>query len=1028
MVEVLSAFPARPPTPPRTSSHALFGGEVDGAQDQRGLLDTPGESPSSTNESTALRSGERSKKVNFSPWTNYIKAPTFPNAAPTSKTSLRSLPPSNECKPSKSILKATNNTVFSPPTNGAPHTTESLAMLLDSVTQQLAGESLSSRLDAYMHLVGALKAYEGLPEEPAMVAKLGLMTQFIQRDMCRDLEKGGPLETNLVIHALKLAIFLVWNKRLSEQLSDDFRNFIVDHSITSLQNARVHKSVSNHFMHILSNATENFVMSNSRLSRILSVLSDITDRVNGNGIVYQRLSIYQNVLSQSKTTMASQPALWIEHLISGLLHHLKDTRWKAIGLGMRASMEIGPNTVVSNTIRDIFDKRLDQGRKLVSEICERMSRMMSSAETGVHVPQIWSIIVLLLRSKRFNIDQWEHFKEWVLVLQKCFNCSEPEIKRQAILGWNRFVFAINSNESTSHSMIRMLGKPIFSQFERRKYDKLGASTSQLPLSSYYNLLYYGFRPSTSYQHLDIVWEEYVSQPFANIFAPNPNLNERACQVLSFLLWNPQPKVWTENKINEQSRIVPESLPCLDCKWVRSRLLSVLKVFEILFKTSVWNCDTIDESCIAIAWINLSSALSDASSKEIKPSAELMQAIASVLGLFRRLWNGAPSSLNGAKGSATVAFLDRFRFLSTSIISAIGPLPFTDKLLLKTAGETFQAANTPTRRHSLTDTNLDTPFMHLLRLISSSPDLSEPPPPSYLSLIDGLLEAASKGRLSRGSRLDFFEKCADIQSNEPEIPSVDRPNSARYIWEATAKLAQDCLQSFPMETVRDRDGSVSRDYENAIKILSRGLRFPDAHLKWNLLLDAFVRVVRTERGDHGIAKYIIEPLAEDLKQLGLNQVCVPLKSLINHALSLPYHQQNKSRSRSVGFHHGSPVPDQLLFPHKLLELINEVLSESYQKFKNNENTLITEVIESLTSFLGSGILSFRSAVLERLQGPLAFWLRDNSRHLTMENGADSRVLTAVSTISACFLIHCGLTYSVSYPYFGDCKCFANSRVP
>ncbi|KAL1964593.1 hypothetical protein VTN77DRAFT_6767 [Rasamsonia byssochlamydoides] len=994
MVEVLSALPARPPTPPKTSSHAFFDGEVDGAQGRPGLLNTPGDSPSSTNESTGLRSAGRTKRVNFSPWTNYIKPPTFSNSTSASKTGLRSLPPSNECKPSKSILKTTNNTVSPSPSNEAPQTTESLAMLLESVTQQLAGESLSSRLDAYIHLLGALKAYEGVPEEQAMIGKLGLMTQFIQRDVCRDLEKGGPLETNLVIHALKLTIFLIWNQALSVQLSDDFRNFIVDQSINSLQDAKVPKSVLTHYMHILS--TQNFpakIMTNSRLSRILSVLGDVTDRVNGNGIVSQRLSVYQRVLTQSKTTMASQSALWIEHLISGLLHHLKDTRLKAISLGTQASVALGPNITVSNTIRDIFNKHLDQGRKLVSEICERMSRMMSSTESGVHVPQIWSIIVLLLRSKRFNIDQWEHFKEWVLVLQKCFNCSEPAIKAQAILGWNRFVYAISPSESTSHSMIRMLSKPILSQFERKKHDKPGAATSQLVLSSYYNLLYYAFRPSTSHQHLDLIWEEYITQPFANIFAPNPNLNERACRALSSLLWSPQPKVWTENKINEAGKIEPESLPSLDCKWVRSRIVSVLKVFEILFKSSIWDRGVIEESGIAIAWINLSRALSDASNKEIKPSVELMQAIASVLGLFQRLWNGAPSSLNASADE----FLDRFRFLSTSFISAIGPLPFTEKLLLKTAQETFQTANTPTHRHSPTDTNLDTPFMHLLRLISSSPDLSEPSP-SYLSLIDGLLEAASKGRVSRGSRLDFFEKCADTYSNEAENQSSSHPNSARYVWEATAKFAEDCLHSFPMETVRDRDGSVSRDYENIFKILSRGLRFPGAHLKWNLLLDAFVRVVRTERGDRSIAKHIVEPLAEDLKQLGLGQVCAPLKALINHALSLPYHQQNKPRSRSVGFHYGSPAPDQVLFPHKLLELVDKVLSESYQNFKQHENTLTTEVIESLTSFLGSGVLHFRSAVLERLQGPLALWLKDDSRHLTTENGADSRVLTACRTLT------------------------------
>ena len=421
MVEARSTFPARPPTPPRASSHAFLHDDSNRALDSHTRLHTPDDSPPSTNGSTNTRSGERSKRVNFSPWTKYIKAPSAPSSSLPGKAELRTLPRSNQCKPSKSILKPSNSPLPSSLLAlGHPLTAESFAMLLKSITQQLAGESLSSRLDAYIHLLGALKAYEGLPREQALSGNLGLLMQFIQRDICRDLsENYGPLEVNLVIHALKLAIVFVWNSSLSPQLSDDFRTFIVDKSISCLQEVRAPKSVLIHYMHLLS--TQNFspkIMTNGRVARILSTLSDVTDRVNGNGIISHRLSIYQRLLNQSKSTLANHSMLWVKPLVSGLLHHIKDTRAKAISLGIQASLALGPNTNVSSTVRDIFDKPLDQGRRLVSEICERMSRMMSSTESGVHVPQIWSVVVLLLRSKRVNIDQWDHFKEWVLVLQK----------------------------------------------------------------------------------------------------------------------------------------------------------------------------------------------------------------------------------------------------------------------------------------------------------------------------------------------------------------------------------------------------------------------------------------------------------------------------------------------------------------------------------------------------------------------------------------------------------------------------------
>lgn len=1001
MVEVLSALPARPPTPPRTSSRALsLNGEGDQLQGNPALLETPRDSPSSANGSTNP-SGRRTKRVNFSPWTNYIKPPSFTNSASKSQTDLKALRPSNECKPTKSILKTTNSPIPLSPSSNAPHTRESFIMLLESVTQQLAGESPSSRLDAYMHLLGALKAYEGLPGEQELAGKLGLITQFIQRDICRNLD--GPLDVNIVIHALKLCIALFWHSGLSAHLPDEFKTFIIDQSINCLQEGKLAKSILTHYMHVL--ATQNFttkVMTNTRITRLLTILYDVTDRISGNAIVSQRLSIYQRVLSQSKSTMATQSALWIEHLISGLLHHIKDTRSRAISLGIQAAMAFGPNATVSNTIRDILDRSLDKGRKLVSEVCERMSRMMASTDSGVHVPQIWSVIVLLLRSKRFSIDQWEHFKEWVLVLQKCFNCSEAAIKAQAIVGWDRFVYVVSPNESTSLSMIRMLSKPILSQFERRKHERTGSQVNQLALSSYHNLLYYAFRPSASYQHLDVVWEEYITQPFAGVFSSAPSLNDRASQILSSLLWNSQPKVWTENKVNETSRLEPEELPSLDSKWVRSRIGTVLKTFESLFKSSVWVDDAIEKSNIAVAWISLSKALSNASSKEIKPSTESMQAVASVLALLLRLWNGGPSSLNAVGNHSTDTFFDRFRFLSTTIILSFGTIPFTEKLLSKTAQEGFQTANTPTHHRSHDDTNLDTPIMHFLRIISSFNGPSEASP-SYLRLIDGILEAAANGRLSRGSRLALFRQCADLLPGDVGAHPSANSTFARFIWHGTAKLAERCLCSFPIESARDRDGSVSRDYENAMKILLSGLQFPDARLGWSQLLDAFVRVLRTEQGDRAISSIVVEPLAEHLILLRLEEAYSPSAALLSHALSLPYYHQGMLNSARAGFIPSSSVPsqkDQVLFPHRLLNLVDRMLRDSYKMFNPVETAGVTDFIESLTSFLGSGILSFRCSVLETLQTPLSLWLRDEARQLSAESCADSRILTAVSSFAAC----------------------------
>ncbi|KAI9042602.1 putative telomere length regulator protein (Rif1) [Aspergillus affinis] len=996
MVDVFGPLSARPPTPPRTSSRALP--EKDRTEDSPVVAQTPGLSPFATNASNGVPSSRQSKRVNFSPWTKYIKPPSFANTIAKPKSDLKALPPSNECKPSKSILKATNSPAPVNSPKVTSHTPESFVMLLKSMTSQLAGESASSRLDAYMQLFGALRTYDGLPGQQEVAEYLGLITQFIQRDISRTTENMGPLDTNLVIQALKLSAALVWQTDISAQLSDEFKNFLIEHSIDTLHNSQVPKSVLTHHMSILS--TQNFstkIMTNARLSRLLTVLHDLTHRVNGGSIVSQRLSIYQRILNQAKSTFVSQSLLWMEHLIFGLLHPIKDIRIKAISLGFQVSIIFGPNPSLSKCIQDIFDRSLDKGRRLVTEICERMIRMVANSDSGIHVPQVWSVVILLLRNKRLNVDHWDHFKEWVLVLQKCFNCSDSSIKAQAIVAWNRFVLVVSPDETTNRSLLRMLSKPILSQFERKKQDKTGSQPSQLVMCSYYNLLYYAFRPSASFQLLDIVWEEYIAAPSSKTFASSPALSDRLAHILSNMLWSPQNKVWSENKVNESNKLEPEELPTLDCRWLRLRITLVLKVFENILKISLWT-ENIEQSNIAIAWVRLSKALSNASSKEITPSSESMQTVAHVLGLLQRLWKAGPSSINAVEKESMDAFFERFQFLSRTMIFSLGNIPFTEKLLLKTADATFQAANTPTHRHSHANSNLDSPVLHFLRLISDVSGISEPSP-AYLRLVNSTLEAACNGRTSRSSRLELLRQCADLHSNEADI-QFGVHSFAQIVWKSVAHLAADSLCSYPLETARERDGSVSRDYENAVRILSSGLKFPDVSQVWDELLDAFVRVIRTEKGDREIATMVVEPLAECLMTVGVRDGYLASASLFKHSLPMTYGQSIDGKGPEDVSH--LSAPENLFVPRKLVELVDSTLQKSYQEFDAADTNGIADFIESLTSFLGSGLINFRSKVLESLQQPLAVWLKDETQKLNVESGVESRVLTAGRALSSAVL--------------------------
>ncbi|KAJ5834816.1 hypothetical protein N7447_000842 [Penicillium robsamsonii] len=977
MVEMLSAGP---PTPPRTTSRIVIENT-----DSPIAVQTPKESSFSALGSVGAGPSSRSsKKVNFSPWPKYIKPPTFASAmksAPDFK-----IPPSTDSKPTKSILKATQSPipVWSP--NVDTFTAESLAMLLESVIQQLAGESMSSRLDAYMQFFGALRTYDGLPAGQKIAEKLNLITEFIQRDVNRDLTNSGPLDTNLANQALKLSAAFVWHPEISTQLSEEFKIFLVDHSITCLHEAKAPKSVLTHYMSILS--TQNFgpkIMTGARVARLLTVLQEITKNISGNAIVSHRLNIYQRLLGQAKPAFISQANLWMEHLIFGLLHHLKDTRSKAIALGFQVATEAGPNPILSKNIRDLFDRPLEHDRKLVTEVRERMARMMPTVDSGEHVPQIWSIIILLLRSKRWNLEQWDHFKEWVLVLQKCFNCSEPVIKAQAIVGWNRFVFAVSPNESTSRSLLKMLGKPVLSQFDRKKTDKSGAPPTQLALTSYYNLLYYTFRPSASYQHLDIIWEEYVAIPSSGIFSSAPVLSDCLSRILTNLLWSAQAKIWTENRINDCAKMEAEELPAADSRWVRSRITSILKVFERMFKASVWIDDAIGQSQVALAWNSLSSSLSLASSKEITPSGESMQAVASVWSLLHRLWSAGPPSLNADTADI---FFERFRFLSTTMLVSIGGIPFTEKFLLRNADE---PDTTPTHAHP--NMTPESAILHLLRIISSTAR-EIVPGQSYTHLVLGNIEAACNGRFSRGSRLELLQQCAELSTTKASaIPRA--PLLSEVVWNATAQAAANALQSFPMESARGRDGSVSRDYENVIKILSFGLSFPSASQEWSHLLETFVRVVRTEKGNQAVATMIVEPMAERLMHLSAEDTYLPSTSLLGHSLSIPFMQ-----GTGLGIDRGGiQATGHAIFPHKLLESISQTLHSAYDNFSASKSHGLADFIEALTSFLGTGVPQFQCQLLQSLQSSLSVWLKDEYYKIHVDRGVDSRILTSCRALSS-----------------------------
>lgn len=282
------------------------------------------------------------------------------------------LPPSAERKPSKSILKVYNgnqeqeslaidgSTILLP-----LHHYASFAKMLDSIVQQLAGKDRSSKVDAYLMLSSSLKASDNVPDVKVLKDKMGLLCQYIERDLTQTLENKKP-DSSLIVNALTLLGCFLHKPAIAESFPTDFTVHFVDHAIRVFEDVSMSKEVTRHLMFIL--AQQKFsskVMNPERVSKLITALHSIEEKVKGKSIIQSRLQIYRTLLRQSRTCMLVN-TIWIEDLLSDMLSSLKDIRTTAITFGLEAGFSLGMENNVSRTVMNIFRGEHPTGDKFAA--------------------------------------------------------------------------------------------------------------------------------------------------------------------------------------------------------------------------------------------------------------------------------------------------------------------------------------------------------------------------------------------------------------------------------------------------------------------------------------------------------------------------------------------------------------------------------------------------------------------------------------------------------------------------------------
>lgn len=963
------SVPLRPPTPPKSSARE---GPSSFSRDSASPREAEARNHATSNMPADLTpssgNGNGSKKVNFSPVPPLVISASSRLEAPSRRSA------ATAGKPGKSILKASSAPsdvslldLQQDAQEQEPEPTSAAAMLR-SVLYQLANDDQSSRSDAYMALYNSWKMYADLPDDQSLVESVPALARFIRRDICMPPEKAEPQNLKLARQALKLLIVFLWKPEFAAQLSDEYKIFVLDHTIASIQKATT-KAVTVDYLNVLS--TQNFqskLMGNGRAVQILTTLKDLTDRVDGKAIIAGRIAIYERLLTQARLAISSRADLWMDQFIIGLFHAVKEVRVRAMAFGFQAASVLGPSATVSNALREVFDIPLGDGTKFMSRLSGRLNNMVSTkGEAGADVPDIWSIVILLLRANKWSVDQWPSFRSWLEVFQGCFNSSDATIKSHALRAWDRLVCSLLPSNSLGRDTLKILRRPIVSQFER-KGDKQNSLVIQA-FQSYCNLLYNAFCPFSAHERFDLYWEEYVSRPFVDL--PNDAVsNVRAFRILSSLFWNPQAKVWEEDKVSKVDTFEPEDLPSLDRKWIRSRLSIILPVFEGLFQRRCWD-PPLDRAPVGISWINLCKALNDASRLEVTPSLESMQALASILGMLHRLWKVTPGSLNAPTDDAGAIFYERFSFLCDALLRYIQPGLLMEKPLLKTSRETFQTVNTPTHRLVPDKATVRLPILHLFTLVSLAPISHHSP--GYLGLVDKIIEAAVSFRSSKSARLEilrqFLLQIDELSENSP-IYLFD----LQGVWQSIAQHTVNCLGAPMGQDINDH----AFDDDTVERIILSGMAMPAANSTWAELLKSAAPRVQFERGELGLER-IIERVSERLPCQPLAMSMKYLPSVFRIAV-IPRNWNSASRS-NVPFHTHAPSP-KIKIPHEEFILVaQESLGSAYKEMNDIDSASLAGLLEAAGGFLNRCPSLFLPVAFQKLQPGLSPWVADPDQKLT-----------------------------------------------
>ncbi|KAF2193346.1 hypothetical protein K469DRAFT_744985 [Zopfia rhizophila CBS 207.26] len=986
------SFAHRPPTPPKDLGKDLdealrflddpFGTKtlLSRVTARESLLNTPEQSPSSGTE-TGTNSRSRKKRVNFE-----LPTCTIPNNGliphqwtPLCSSPLRPLPQTRVSKPLKSILKAYEPSPTPPPTDegAAAHKFQSFPEMLESVVKMLAKGSRPSKLDAYISLQRTMQAYEKIPDIQSLTNKMGLLTQFIRRDMQAPSPTGVGSDSQLVGQALKFLMVLVRIPELKPAMDDDFCSFILDRIIQVAADASMPKTIINTHLALL--MMQNFrpkSMTELRASKILDVLDNIDTRVSGYSVQAYRIKVYRKLIQQRPEVMIKHTERWFKQTVKSMLSCQKDINQSALDNAQTAAKMIGSDHQVTKSVLSVLNRVKTDGTTFAKYMCLELERMLRLEEVAVLVPQIWGAVTAFLRES-LEVKIFTAMDDWLRLFEKFFHSDNVAVKHHANIAFNSLAYAVNITQSTPRNWSNFLLSIAQQQLQRRNY--LSKSQIDSATAGYCTLLYYALRPTGSHEQLDRYWQEYIADFWKPLVHSSSSKNAvAACRVASGL-FDGSRKPWNEQRALElkpQPMVQREELPFLDPRWVRRSLAPILKFVETLLDTTPWTSDAGDDEPAKKLWISLLDSLVEASSKEVMASTETKDAVAHIVNLLRRIWDRHTSKLAMPQQKED-NWADKFCFLIETVVQKLGAFQFSDKCLTQNDKDEFEVAPTPSHRSRQHGPRLS-PLLYFIELLVSRSEgkLSDP---IRLRVVQLVLEPCLRSRNIRLSKLELLKDCASVV--KPSSKSTVAVNFCDRI----ATLTTSCIQDESLDPNERFSRQLGKEYEAVVDILALGSPYLLSTPAGKEVLESFVDTVRREAGEGAVVLAVVEKVSQSiLEKIGekdssgaLSYAAILLRSLPKSIARRTLEQGRQNLWPS------SPTPARTHefdpYNHFYTAIIS-ISSSSYRKFDTKAAENAKNFITALATSLQQCPISHLTVFLRRIQDSICPWIEDPERKL------------------------------------------------